>query len=197
MQPDRKNEPTQYGSSVGYLEGGDMRLARFLLACAIFYAMGFEGCIAAQTDTVMSKEQFRASITKCAAGKNISVSPDVVTSITDLYADQITRKAFENLPVLLALMPERERVTVFKLYSECISSVLVSEPPTPVTKEIRVCTGEYERSCRPHDVFFYCYSDVKAWAAAQCASSKVVRETTYGGNKCGYSLDRVYCVEPK
>lgn len=60
-----------------------------------------------------------------------------------------------------------------------------------------VCSGEYERACQAHDAYLYCYSDVQAWANARCGSSIVQRVNTYGGNRCGYAIDRVICTNPK
>lgn len=64
---------------------------------------------------------------------------------------------------------------------------------------VTVCAGEYEGACRPHDSYVYCYTDIKAWAISFCQQAgltgepKVLRLHTKGGNKCGYSLDRVIC----
>lgn len=71
-------------------------------------------------------------------------------------------------------------------------------PPSPVVATYKVCSGEYERSCRnPHDAYLYCYSNVQEWANQRCTAATVSRIDTYGGNKCGYSLDFVTCVGPK
>jgi hypothetical protein len=69
--------------------------------------------------------------------------------------------------------------------------------PAPFTRAIRVCSGEYEKNCQPHDAYLYCYVDVGAWAAARCAKYVVQRINTYGGNKCGYSMDDVICTGPR
>lgn len=68
---------------------------------------------------------------------------------------------------------------------------------SPITIVYRVCSGEYERACQPHDVYMYCYSDVSAWAKARCGTHTVQRVNTYGGNKCGYSIDAVICTSPR
>jgi S1-C subfamily serine protease len=67
----------------------------------------------------------------------------------------------------------------------------------PVTVTYRVCSGEYERACLGHDSYLYCGVSVEDWAKARCDSHKVQRLNTYGGNKCGYSLDAVICTGPK
>jgi hypothetical protein len=71
-------------------------------------------------------------------------------------------------------------------------------PPQPakteVTRPLKVCTGEYERACDPHDSYLYCYADVKGWANARCEKSTVTQLNDRGGNKCGYQLYEVLCT---
>jgi hypothetical protein len=71
-----------------------------------------------------------------------------------------------------------------------------SQPP-PVTTIYRVCTGEYERACNPHDVYLYCYVDINGWAKPRCESYTLQRLDSKGGNKCGYDLVQVLCKNPK
>lgn len=63
-----------------------------------------------------------------------------------------------------------------------------------VTRVLRVCTGEYERACQPHDAYLYCYVDVSAWAKGRCEKSSVQQLNSRGGNKCGYALYEVLCT---
>jgi hypothetical protein len=90
----------------------------------------------------------------------------------------------------------------------CLVDNSVSKRPTengpgsqntaaPTTTIYRLCTGEYERACQTHDAYLYCYGDVGSWAKARCNSYQITRVNTYGGNKCGYSIDSVMCVGPK
>jgi len=80
-----------------------------------------------------------------------------------------------------------------------VSTTLIKIPGavTPVTVVYRVCSGEYERACLPHDAYLYCYVSVDNWAKGKCESHKITRLNTYDGNKCGYSLDAVICTSPK
>ena len=66
--------------------------------------------------------------------------------------------------------------------------------PQEVTRSFRVCTGEYERACDPHDTYLYCYVDLDAWAKARCTRYKTQQLNSRGGNKCGYSLYEVLCT---
>ncbi|MDK4733533.1 hypothetical protein [Rhizobium sp. CNPSo 3490] len=62
----------------------------------------------------------------------------------------------------------------------------------------RMCTGEYEDHCPgPHDVYQYCYFDVKRWADAMCGAPTVQRYSVTGGNKCGYDMWMIICDNPK
>jgi hypothetical protein len=63
-----------------------------------------------------------------------------------------------------------------------------------VTRSLRVCVGEYERACQPHDAYLYCGVDVNAWAKARCDRFKVQQLNDVGGNKCGYQLYEVLCT---
>jgi hypothetical protein len=83
-------------------------------------------------------------------------------------------------------------------YTHINTSIIKLAPPLekPV-KTVTICAGEYEGNCLRHDVYVYCYTSVEAWANQYCSSKpSVQRIDTRGGNKCGYSLDKVTC-EPK
>jgi hypothetical protein len=74
---------------------------------------------------------------------------------------------------------------------------MIVNPKPDVVVTYRVCSGEYERACQQHDAYLYCAGDVKSWADSRCSSYVVQRVNTYGGNKCGYSIDAVICHDPK
>jgi len=152
--------------------------------------------------TALTTDQFRDALTVCAAQQNIAVRSDTIKSIGDIYADQAARGALRDPAVLVALVPNQDRVAVYALYAQCISKVLPQsqglQPQPPPTVSYRVCTGEYERQCQSqHDAYLYCYSDVEGWAKSRCSSYTIQRLNTYGGNKCGYSIDAVICTGPR
>jgi hypothetical protein len=72
-----------------------------------------------------------------------------------------------------------------------------SPPQSPTIVNFRVCLGEYERNCPPHDVYMYCYQDVGAWASQRCDIAKVIPLGSQSGNKCGYTSVQVICTGPK
>ncbi|MER9018780.1 serine protease [Mesorhizobium sp. M0898] len=76
---------------------------------------------------------------------------------------------------------------------------LQAAPPVPKkTVTYHVCTGEYERACLEHDVYFGCYTDVSRWAAEVCDTFNVQTLQKYGGARCGgYSIEEVTCDVPE
>jgi hypothetical protein len=157
---------------------------------------------AARAQTLPSSEQFDGALRICAAGQKIELSADLIGSISNIYNGQRTQGAasFRNSTEFLSIMPEGARLEAYRLYVDCITKILAEAAtvtPSPVTVTYRVCSGEYERACQQHDAYLYCYSDVAAWARGRCVSSTIQRINTYGGNKCGYSIDAVICTGPK
>lgn len=154
-------------------------------------------------------DQVDAIVQACAQIAEVKLSDDLVKSIRDTYSDVETRSDFSLVGPFLARMPPPDRGVALKLF-DCLSKNLLQssslptpqpqpKPPPPVLPLVtyKVCSGEYENRCQQHDVYLYCYSDVGAWASARCSSSNVTRYNTYGGNKCGYSMDLVTCTGPK
>lgn len=83
--------------------------------------------------------------------------------------------------------------------------VCVLSPSTSEAQTWKVCEGEYEIQrgrrvgCRgDYDAYVYC-GETDNWARQACIQSGAsgeftkVRLRTYGGNKCGYSIDQVSC----
>jgi hypothetical protein len=57
---------------------------------------------------------------------------------------------------------------------------------------LRVCTGQFEGGCPPHDMFLGCYGLPKA--EQLCWHYKNLgQESDVGGNMCGYQITRVRC----
>jgi hypothetical protein len=77
-----------------------------------------------------------------------------------------------------------------------VPAAAAAPAPAP-TVAYKICSGEYERNCLPHDMYQYCGFNVAGWADQHCSSKNVLRLDTRDGNKCGYSLDQVICTGPK
>jgi len=153
-----------------------------------------------------SPELFDQSLKACAATQHVELNSDTLDSIGRLYASDSSRQVLRSPQEFLLLIPENNRIEAYRLYAECITKIvpLVASTPAPANPSqaqpipiYRICTGEYERACQAHDVYLYCYISVEAWAKDRCANYTSRRLNTYGGNKCGYSLDEVICYGPK
>jgi hypothetical protein len=66
--------------------------------------------------------------------------------------------------------------------------------PAPVQAVYKICSGEYKGPCPSDALYQYCYFSVEDWAKGKCSSYKINRLATFGGNKCGYSVDEIVCT---
>jgi hypothetical protein len=178
----------------------------FYMALAAFFWIAIESKVYAQTTT----SDFEITLSACAENKNIPLASDLLGKISSIYGDQSTRSTLNDIGAFLSLIPTGDRSAAYGLYQACIADILprLQSPqqsiavgrgnaPQLPTVEFKVCSGEYERACQPHDVYLYCYADVSAWASAHCTAFTVSRYNIYGGNKCGYAMDLVSCTGPK
>jgi hypothetical protein len=160
--------------------------------------------------TIPTPEDFDRSLKACADNQKINLSTNIVDSISRLYAGESSRQIVRSPSGFLQLIPESNRIEAYRLYADCIAKIVPeiasttpptspAQPPSPPNPPIiyRICTGEYERACQPHEVYLYCYTPVESWAKDRCTTFTVRRLNTYGGNKCGYSLDEVICNGPR
>jgi len=152
----------------------------------------------------MSKSEFEITLKACADSKSIQMTAELLRRISALYSDESTKGAINDIGKFLSLLPEADRSPAYGIYQQCIVDILPrvqtqkpENPQTLPTVTYKLCSGEYQRACQPHDVYLYCYTDIRAWAAARCTSFTSSRYNTYGGNKCGYAMDLVTCTGPK
>src|SRR5262249_35280860 len=91
----------------------------------------------------------------------------------------------------------------FKIWSFGLAAVILVAAgwyayfyqPTTVASR-RVCVGEFEGQCPPHDVFVGC-SNPNAWAANNCLKYTSVKKSDVSGNRCGYAIFEVACSQVK
>ena len=69
----------------------------------------------------------------------------------------------------------------------------ITEAPT-LTAMFKVCRGEFENQCGPHDVFVGC-GDPVAWATNACIKFGQTLLSSRGGNHCGYSVTNFSCTQ--
>ncbi len=70
-------------------------------------------------------------------------------------------------------------------------------PPDPPVVTYKTCTGSFESVCPSHDHFFACGANLASWARAQCASFTITKVDSYGGDRCGYSINQIVCRDPR
>jgi hypothetical protein len=167
-----------------------------------------EPCFA---QTMPSTSEFDAKLKQCATAQNIGLDPKLFDKISTLYSGENSRQIFKSPSEFYAILPEGSRIDAYLLYTQCIKTILPESatsftsnqdqvPPatqTPTFTTYLVCTGEYERACLNHQVYLYCGADVTSWAKERCSSFSITVLNTYGGNKCGYSLQQVNCTNPR
>jgi hypothetical protein len=151
-------------------------------------------------------ELFDQALKACAAAQHVELKSDSLDSISRLYSSDSSRQVLKSPQEFLLLMPENNRIEAYRLYADCITKIvpqissntgLANPSQAQPTSIYRICSGEYERACQTHDVYLYCYTNIDAWAKDRCSNYTSRRLNTYGGNKCGYSLDEVICYGPK
>jgi hypothetical protein len=154
----------------------------------------------ARAQTLPTADEFEKSLKACSINEKIDFDPTILSSLGKLYASENSRQALTSSEQFLLLMPESKRIEAYRLYADCVVKIIPQIATTSVSQTnptYKVCTGEYERACQPHDGYLYCYQRVEDWAKSRCASYKIQRLNSYGGNKCGYSIDAVICNGPK
>lgn len=68
--------------------------------------------------------------------------------------------------------------------------------PATTTTSLQICAGEFSENCPSGTVWLPCGTSVKDWVSSQCSNFSITRISTRGGNKCGYSIDQVFCTKP-
>src|SRR5580658_3804953 len=84
----------------------------------------------AQANELPTTEQFTQALTTCALGSKITVSADLLGSISSLYKGERTNGAgvFQTETKLIEQFPEADRAKVYELYVTCISKILYRGP---------------------------------------------------------------------
>jgi hypothetical protein len=100
----------------------------YTLVIASLLTIGFStDCVRGQSrPDLLATEQFNGALSTCAAGLDVSVSSDIVGSITSIYAGERTNgvASFKTATRFLELFPQADRATIYKIYVECITKIL-------------------------------------------------------------------------
>jgi hypothetical protein len=80
-------------------------------------------------------EQFHAALATCATGLDVSISSDLVGSVTSIYSGERSNGAasFKTETKFLELFPQSDRSKVYELYTKCILKILDSVNENPET----------------------------------------------------------------
>jgi hypothetical protein len=65
------------------------------------------------------------------------------------------------------------------------------DQPT-ITTDFKVCRGEHQDQCPPHDVWVGC-GDINVWATNTCLKFTAVQLSVRAGNQCGYTVVNYTC----
>ena len=63
-----------------------------------------------------------------------------------------------------------------------------------VTAAYKVCMGQYESNCDPHNLFVGCSEGVNMWANRNCAKFNLTMTGARAGDLCGYSTANLTCT---
>jgi hypothetical protein len=81
---------------------------------------------ASDDNRLPTTEEFNGALSACAAGLSITISADLIGSITTLYDGQLTKgtTTFKTQTDFLRSFPEADRAKVYQLYTQCIVQIL-------------------------------------------------------------------------
>jgi hypothetical protein len=135
----------------------------------------------------------------CLAGDAYEVSLKGDGSISVKSLEAKGELIADKTHVVIVSVPDADKKSEFDSIRTCIKDYLLGghpQQPTQTTVTYKVCEGEYESNCQPHDGYVYCYESVENWAKQRCEKYKVNPRAinTKGGNKCGYSIYQVVCT---
>jgi hypothetical protein len=178
--------------------------ANYLATIAAPIALFWMVQSAAQAPSLPSQEDFDRALKACNNAQQINIASNILESLSKLYSSESARQVLRSPSEYLLLIPEDKRIDAYRLYAECITKIVpqiasatIPTPQMNPTRYYKICTGEYERACQPHDVYLYCGVNPEIWARDRCTTYSIQQLNSYGGNKCGYGLLEVQCNGPK
>lgn len=104
---------------------GGLRFAPYpALLAVVVVAGGVRGN--AQPAQLPTLEQFDAALATCATGLNVTITTDLIGSVSNIYKGERSNGAatFKTETKFLELFPESERSKVYALYTQCIVRIL-------------------------------------------------------------------------
>jgi hypothetical protein len=94
-------------------------------ALSAFFSLQLASPSFAQT-TLPTTQEFNSALATCAAGIDITITADLLGSITSLYNGERTKGAanFRTATKFLELFPVNDRVKAYELYTRCITEII-------------------------------------------------------------------------
>jgi hypothetical protein len=85
---------------------------------------------AAQAQNLPSTQQFNSALTTCATTSDISISADLLGSVSSVYDGQKTQGTanLKTATKFIELFPEGDRAKIYDLYMKCIAQILHPSP---------------------------------------------------------------------
>ena len=96
------------------------------LVFPVLYYVFFSAAPARAEPTLPTTEQFHDALATCATGLNVTITTDLIGSITDIYKGQRSSGAasFSTATIFLELLPDADRSKVYAIYTQCITEIL-------------------------------------------------------------------------
>jgi pimeloyl-ACP methyl ester carboxylesterase len=93
----------------------------------------------------------------------------------------------------LARMQDVQEAANFAIQS---SSASKADTPQKVAIQAnyQICVGEHRSRCPPGAIHLPCGASVAAWAKNECDTFGTAQVSSFGGNRCGYSVVQVTCM---
>jgi predicted acylesterase/phospholipase RssA len=74
-----------------------------------------------------------------------------------------------------------------------LTAQLQKQQQPHATTTFQVCQGEFGSQCPPNSRWIDCGRSISEITGPMCSSASVTRVSTRDGNRCGYSIDQVFC----
>jgi hypothetical protein len=89
-------------------------------------------------------------------------------------------------------------IAVAKLADAKVNNLKLTISGTRTTiRSLQVCVGEFAENCPVDAQWLSCGTSVEDWAKGQCPNASITRISDRPGNKCGYSIHQIFCLEEK
>jgi hypothetical protein len=102
------------------------RVSKITVVLSISLVLLALGNVIARAQNLPSTQQFNSALTTCATNSDISISADLLGSVSSVYDGQKTQGTanLKTATKFIELFPEQDRAKIYELYTRCISQIL-------------------------------------------------------------------------